>query len=191
MTPIHLQDLAFVIPTNRDVIKTVSSIPPECEAIVERDNECRENKARNRGIAKAKAGYIALCDDDIEFPRELVEESLRICRQGVIVGLEDYYPLRWVISRFMVFAKADWERLGGFDESVRHGAETDFCIRAEKLGMRTVRLPQGSVSHVEHAKPAYHRQHTRWLWYLWRRHPRQMTVPAIKMAVRKITGVEL
>jgi len=187
----RLDNLTFVIPTNRDSVKTINSIPPGCPVIVEPDYECSENRARNRGIAKAETQYIALCDDDIRFDRELVEEALMLCEGGTIVGLEDYYPLRWVISRFMLFTKSDWERVGKFDESVRHGAETDFCIRAERLGIKVLRLPRVSVEHVEHEKPDYHKQHAKWLWYLWKRHPRQMTVPAFRLIARRITGIKL
>jgi len=183
------QNITFVIPTVRDSVKTTGSIPGACTVRLEREGY--ENEARNRGIKNARTDYIALCDDDISFTAEFLDRCLKLVGPGIIVGLADYYPLRWLISRFMLFTRPDWERLGGFDESVRHGAETDFCIRAEKLGLKIVRLPRGSVAHIEHSRPAYHKTHLRWLWYLWRRHPAQMTLPALKLAIGKITGIRL
>lgn len=181
--------ITFVIPTIRDNVKITNSIPADCEVMLEREGN--ENEARNRGIRNAKTKYIALCDDDINFTPAFLSRCLELAGSTVIVGLEDYYPLRWLISRFMIFTRSDWQRIGIFDESVRHGAETDFCIRAEKLGFKIIRLPRQSVEHVEHPRPAYHKTHLKWLWYLWRRHPRQMTVPAIKLAIRKMTGISL
>jgi GT2 family glycosyltransferase len=186
-----IDEVTFVIPTNRDTLRTPDSIPPEYKVTVERDYECSENKTRNRGIRKAETGFVALCDDDIAFDSDFLKKCLSLRRERVIVGLADYHPLRWVISRFMLFAKSDWEEVGGFDESVRHGADTDFCIRAEKLGIRTIRVPRDSVQHIEHEKPYFHRQHIRWLWYLWRRHPRQITVPAFKLVFSKMTGITI
>lgn len=181
--------LTFVIPTIRDNVRTTDSIPPGCEVRLE--GEGYENEARNRGILCARAAYIALCDDDIRFTREFLNRCLALVQPGVIIGLEDYYPLRWLISRFMMFTKSDWQKIGGFDESVRHGAETDFCIRAEKLGIKVVRLPRNSVEHVKHERPDYHKTHVRWLWYLWHRHPKQMTIPAFKLVFGKLTGIRL
>lgn len=183
------KNITFVIPTNRDSVRTLDSIPEGCDVRLEREGN--ENEARNRGIKEAKTGYIALCDDDINFTYEFLDKCLALAKQNVIVGLEDFYPLRWVISRFMLFTKSDWQRIGSFDESVRHGAETEFCLRAEKLGFKIIRLPRSSVVHFEHEKPAYHKAHVKWLWYLWRRHPRQMTVPAFKLVFRKITGIQI
>ena len=183
------RNITFVIATNRDNIRTLDSIPEGCDVKLEREGY--ENEARNRGIRNARTEYIALCDDDINFTCEFLDKCLALAGKGVIVGLEDYYPLRWVISRFMLFARSDWQELGGFDESVRHGAETDFCIRAEKQGFKVIRLPRHSVVHFEHERPAYHKAHARWLWYLWRRHPGQMTVPAFKLIFRKVTGIQL
>jgi GT2 family glycosyltransferase len=183
------KSITFIIATNRDEILTLDSIPEGCAVKLEREGN--ENEARNRGIRSAGTNYVVLCDDDISFTRDFLDKCLASAGEGVIVGLEDYYPLRWLISRFMLFARADWQRIGGFDESVRHGAETDFCIRAEKLGFKIVRLQRSSVFHFVHGKPAYHQAHIRWLWYLWRRHPRQMTLPAFKLAFRKMTGMQL
>jgi len=183
------KNITFVIPTNRDNVRTLDSIPEGCDVKLEREGN--ENEARNRGIKSAKTEYIALCDDDINFTCEFLDRCLTSADNGVIIGLEDYYPLRWVISRFMLFTKSDWQKIGSFDESVRHGAETEFCLRAEKMGFKIIRLPRNSVVHFEHEKPAYHKTHVKWLWYLWWRHPKHMTVPAFKLVFRKITGIQL
>jgi len=183
------RNITFVIPTIKDSVRTTDSIPVGCPVMLEREGN--ENEARNRGVRKAETKYIALCDDDIQFTHEFLDKCVSLLDHGVIIGLEDYYPLRWLISRFMMFTKSDWQRIGDFDESVRHGAETDFCIRAEKMGFKIVRLPRQSVQHFRHERPAYHENHWQWLWYLWCRHPKQMTIPAFKLAFRKLTGVKL
>ena len=59
------KNITFVIPTVRDKVRTIDSIPASCEVKLEREGT--ENEARNRGISKAKTNYIALCDDDIQF----------------------------------------------------------------------------------------------------------------------------
>jgi len=188
---ISLKDISFIIPTNRDKIYTLESIPPECPIYIEREGN--DYQARNKGIKKAKTDIVIVCDDDIKFSKGFLEFVLSKMEENTLVGLEDYYPMRWCITRFMCFWKKDWERVGGFDESRKGygGPDTDFCIRMEKAGVKIIRLPRDSVEHVypEKKRPAIKELSV--LLYLLRRHPRQMIIPAFKLIFRKITGIEL
>ena len=80
-----LSNLTFVIPTIRDSVRTVNSVPGECDVRLEREGY--ENEARNRGIKCARTEYIALCDDDIGFTGEFISECLALVDIGVIVDL--------------------------------------------------------------------------------------------------------
>lgn len=91
----------------------------------------------------------------------------------------------------MCFWKEDWERVGGFDESrnVYGGDDTDFCIRMEKAGVKIIRLPRDSVKHLYPEKKRPAMKELEVLFYLLRRHPRQMLIPALKLIFRKILRV--
>jgi len=63
--PVSLSDISFVIPTNRQIIHTINSIPKECEIIISHEKPL--GAARNDGIERATRKWIILCDDDISF----------------------------------------------------------------------------------------------------------------------------
>ena len=191
MMKISYKDVSFIIPTNRKKIYTMESIPAECPVYIEREGNL--NQARNRGIRKAKTPIVVVCDDDIQFSKEFLNKVLSLLDKRTLVGLEDYYAMKWCIGRFMCFWKEDWERVGGFDESrnVYGGDDTDFCIRMEKAGVKIIRLPRDSVKHLYPEKKRPAMKELEVLFYLFRRHPKQMIIPAFKLILRKITGIEL
>jgi len=45
---VDLRDVSFIVPTNRESIHTVKSIPPECEIIIPKSSPL--GRARNDGI---------------------------------------------------------------------------------------------------------------------------------------------
>ena len=49
--PVSLSDISFVIPTNRQTIHTINSIPKECEIIISHEKPL--GAARNEGISLA------------------------------------------------------------------------------------------------------------------------------------------
>lgn len=185
------KNITFVIPTNRERIYTLESIPADCPVYIEREGTL--NQARNRGLRKAKTDIVIVCDDDIKFDKAFLNLVLSKMGKDTLVGLEDYYPMRWCIGRLMCFWKVDWDKVGGFDESRSKygGDDTDFCIRMEKAGVKIVRLPRDSVEHIYPEKERPAMKELGVLLYLLRRHPRQMFAPAFKLIFRKITKIKL
>ena len=53
---INLNQLSFVIPSNREQIHTLKSIPKECEIIIPRSNPL--GRARNEGGSKSNMDII-------------------------------------------------------------------------------------------------------------------------------------
>lgn len=183
--------ISFVIPTNREKVYTLESIPADCPVYIERVGN--DYQARNTGIRKAKTEIVIVCDDDIRFSKNFLDSILPKMEKNTLVGLEDYYPMRWCITRFMCFWKEDWEKIEGFDEKRKKygGPDTDFCIKMEKAGVKIIRLPRDSVEHVYPEKKRPAMKELGVLLYLLRRHPRQMLIPAFKLIFRKITKIEL
>jgi len=120
--------------------------------------------ARNRAIREATGDYILPLDADDRIEPTYVAKAAAVldaqsdvgivyCRAtkfGVEQGaweLNDYSPdelaLGNVIFASAMFRRADWERLGGFDETLRHGMEDyDFWIRLVHAGWKVVRLDE-------------------------------------------------
>ena len=179
-----LADATVVIPTNREDNYTRETMPDwmECELATQRGL----NVARNRGIESASGRWIVLADDDITFPTRLTAALVDSMHAGHLVGLEDFWPMRYVIGRYMVFHRRLWEHVGGFDESRPHGGDTDFAIRCAKAGARISRLPRRLVPHHDSTSQFSKLRHAEWLLYLLRRHPRQAAPGAVKLALENL-----
>lgn len=164
-------DVSVVVPTIRENITTLDTIPTEADIQVRRDEGL--NIARNAGVYSATNDWIVIADDDIEFPVETVIETIERIDERTLAGLADFDPLRWVIGRLMIFHRDLWRCVGGFDESRHHGGDTDFAIRVEKSGGTVVQLDRDAVPHHDvdtgHSMPTG--EHAEWLTYLTRRHP--------------------
>jgi len=165
---IDLSDISFVLPTNRETIYTINSIPKECEIVISRKKPL--GAARNDGIARATKKWIILCDDDIEFSEHFLGLLCELANECTIIGLEGYYPSPFVIGRLMMFAKSAWIELGGFDERA-HGDETEWQMRAIEHGYNIVRLSRSCVYHYPHRKVKPKTELGNIL-YLLRKHPK-------------------
>jgi GT2 family glycosyltransferase len=86
----------------------------------------------------------------------------------------------------MIFHKSIWEAVGVFDESREHGEDTDFAIRCEKGGATIFDLPVDVVPHYDTDSNFTILEHAEWLFYLLRRHPSSMAIPASKLFLRWI-----
>jgi len=120
--------------------------------------------ARNRGIAEATGEYILPLDaDDLLEPtyaakaatvlEERSDVGIVYCRAAKFGSEEgswelpefspDELALGNVIFVSAMFRKADWDLVGGFDETLRHGMEDyDFWIRLVHVGRKVVRLDE-------------------------------------------------
>lgn len=179
-----LSSVSLVVPTNREQNYTTESVPDGLDVVVRRDDGL--NVARNRGVEAADNDWIVLVDDDVTFPTRLTAMVVDAMHERHLVGLEDFWPLRWTIGRYMVFHRSLWADVGGFDESRPHGGDTDFAVRAEKAGARVSRLPRRLVPHHDDTSQFSTGEHAEWLWYLCRRHPTRMALPAAKLLLRRL-----
>jgi glycosyltransferase involved in cell wall biosynthesis len=173
-----------VIPTNREENHTRKSIPDWLDVVMATDEGL--NVARNRGIERASSDWIVLADDDITFPTRVTAALIDSMHEGHLVGLGDFWPMRYVIGRFMIFHRSLWEHVGGFDESRPHGGDTDFAIRCEKAGARVVRLPRRLIPHHDARSGFSKLQHIEWVSYLVRQHPRRAALPAAKLVAKNL-----
>jgi GT2 family glycosyltransferase len=107
-----------------------------------------------------------------------------------LVGLEDFWPMRWVLTRFMIFHVSLWERVHGFQESRQHGGDTDFAIRCEKTGAKVLRLPRNVLPHydVDTGEAMSTSSHIEWIAYLLRRHPTKIA-PKLPLLIGSKLGL--
>ena len=165
---INLNEISFVISSNREIVHTLKSIPKECEIIISRSKSL--GRARNEGISKATKKWIILCDDDIEFSRTFLNLLCEIARERRIVGLEAYYPSPLTIGRLMMFSKNTWFELGEFDIK-SHGDESEWQLRAVEQGYEILRIGRNCVYHYPHQKVKPKSEFGN-LLYLFKKHPK-------------------
>ena len=179
-----LADTSLVVASNRERNYTADSAPDWIETIVRTDEG--RNVARNRGVEAASGEWIIVADDDITFPTQLTAALVHGMDRRHVVGLEDFPPMEWILTRYVVFHRSTWEAVGGFDGRREHGGDTDFAIRAEKAGRDVLRLPRGIVPHHDEDTAFEDDEHAEWLWYLFWRHPLRMAPKAIRIIGSRI-----
>lgn len=181
MDNIQFSDITFVIPTSKDVVRTLESIPPDCKVIVRKDYT--QGLARNEGVYASNTNWIIFADDDIKFNQVFFNFVLQLINKNCIVGLQGYAPSPWLISRFMMFHRSVFDAVGPLHE-VRHGEETEWLIRAQKAGYKLYGIPRDSVYHYPHKKASNKNEFKNLLWILWL-HP-DLVFRAMKTVVLKM-----
>lgn len=142
------RDVGVVIPSIKEEILTVESVPSEVPVYVEREGTL--NEARNRGVSKIDGEIAVVMDDDISFPEETFWELIDRAEPRKLVGMADW-NYGWVAGRVMVFHTETWAEVGGFDERLRsHMGDTEFSIKFAKRGWEIESVPQDWFDHREH-----------------------------------------
>lgn len=143
-------ELDVVIPTIKDEVRTLESIPDHVRVLIERDGSL--NEARNRGIRRAESEIVAIMDDDIAFPEGTLEKLAAQASDNTLLGMKDW-DFDLVAGRVMIFHKSLWREVGGFDERLgSHMGDTEFALKAEKYGYEIEQLPRTMFDHEEHER---------------------------------------
>jgi len=143
-------DVSVVIPSIKDDVLTLESVPEDVPVSVEREGSL--NEARNRGVRNADTDIVAILDDDIAFSEELFEALVEAVDDDVVLGVADW-EFGLVAGRVMIFYKSLWENIGGFDERLRsHNGDTDFALRAHDAGFSVETVPRDIFHHEDHER---------------------------------------
>ncbi len=133
--------------------------------------------ARNCGAARAKGEYLAFADDDCRpdpnwlqaLAQAFRESPSSICGGRTVNALKDnpystashllvdflyehYNPTEetgaFFLANNFAVAKEGFEKLGGFDSTLRFGEDRDFCYRWKIQGYPFVFAPDATVYHA-------------------------------------------
>jgi GT2 family glycosyltransferase len=140
-------DISVVIPSLEGDPMTLESIPDgvETEVVVGEPRPV----ARNLGAERTSGDVLVFCDDDISFEEEFFWKQINATAEGSITGLADW-DFGYLITRFMVVHRSDFESLDGFDTRLNYMEDTELCLNAISRGMSLRSLPRDSVYHEEH-----------------------------------------
>lgn len=140
-------DVSVVIPSLEGDPMTLESVPDtvETEVVVNKPRSV----ARNLGAERTSGDIIVFCDDDIAFSEEFFWGQIKNTPEGTVTGLEDW-DFGYLITRFMIVHRWDFETTGGFDEKFNYMEDTEFCLNALETGLSLRSLPRDSVEHEDH-----------------------------------------
>lgn len=163
-------DVAVVIPSIKDEIRTLESVPEGIPVTVERTGTL--NQARNRGVRGTDAEIIVIMDDDIAFSEDLFYSLVENVDRNALLGVDDW-EFGLVAGRVMAFYRELWEDVGGFDERLRsHNGDTDFSIKVHKAGYDIRTVPRCLFDHKEHERSITPWDRAWRLGYLCKKHRR-------------------
>jgi len=175
--------VSVIIPTLSKNPKTLESIPNCVEVLI--ITEGNRSEARNKGAYIARGDILVFCDDDIIFTEDFFWNVIRKKRKREIIGLEDY-DFGLLLTRFLVVGKDEFMDIGGFDESLNHMEDTDFCIRAREKGYKLVIIPRDLVTHIEHETRINIWERRLYYLRLLKKHKFKFLMLLLKMLAKKI-----
>lgn len=162
-----------IIPTIKEDIRTLDSIPDDVTVAIEREGSL--NAARNRGVRQAETDIVIIMDDDIAFAEETLKELTERVHPDTLVGIKDW-DFDLIAGRVMVFYKDLWEDIGGFDERLgSHMGDTEFALKAKQAGYRIEQIPREQFNHEEHERSITMWDRTWRAAYLAVKHPKAVT----------------
>lgn len=163
-------NVSVVIPSIKDDILTLESVPDDVPVSVEREGSL--NEARNRGVRNVDTNIIAILDDDIAFSEGLFNAMVDSVNENVLLGVDDW-EFGLVAGRVMIFHKSLWEDVGRFDERLQsHNGDTDFSLRAFDAGYSVETVPRDLFYHEDHERSITTWDRAWRLAYLCGKHPR-------------------
>ena len=163
-------NVSVVIPSIKEDILTLDSVPEEVSVSIEREGSL--NEARNRGVRNSDSKFVAILDDDIAFSENIFWSLVDLAAEDTLLGVVDW-EFGLVAGRVMVFPKSLWETVGGFDERLRsHNGDTDFSLRTHKQGYNIVTVSRDVFHHKEHDRSITTWDRAWRLLYLCKKHPR-------------------
>lgn len=123
------------------------------------------SRARNLGARAATAPWLCFIDADILIADEFAATLAPLLREG------SYYrpqPVAWEQWGMHLCARADFERIGGYDEVLAGwGSEdNDIYLRLERLGRRPAPFPGRLISSLPHGdeeRTRFHEVRDRWV----------------------------
>jgi glycosyltransferase involved in cell wall biosynthesis len=156
--------------TDEETVELLHNYQKPTVSVIHTENR-GPSAARNRGIRQAKGTYIFPLDADDRIAPTYLEKAVSLLASdpdigivyaqaelfGTQTGLFDLPPYSFpeillgnMIVNSSLYRKADWEKVGGYNENMVWGWEDyDFWLSIIELGRQVVRIPEVLYFHRE------------------------------------------
>lgn len=171
-------------------VETAKACAGELNLVTLTRKEGRVTEMRNLGVVSARGEFLAFLDADCLVPREwlrIATERLSTESAGVLGGHcgvpenSSWVPRVWYSDRQfrkqgavsylpganLFVSRANFLKIGGFDESLETNEDCELCERARRKGLTVVAYPELGVMHLRdpqtlwtfYRKQAWHGKH--------------------------------
>jgi glycosyltransferase involved in cell wall biosynthesis len=166
--------------TDADTLEALASLDTVDVRVMRQENS-GPGSARNTGIRATRATYILPVDADDLIEPDYVEQAVELLESRPDVGvvycradrfgdaqglweLPPFDPAAMAVDNIVfataMFRRADWELVGGYDETLRRGGEDwDFWLSLIELGRQVVQLPDVLFHYRIHGQPRNFQRH--------------------------------
>lgn len=150
--------------TDPQTLEILERIKLEPKLKIIHTNRARPAGARNAGISEATGKYILPLDSDDTIDPSYVEKAVNILDSNPQIGVVYCYADlfgersgRWDLPNYSIdkmlldnivfvtamFYKEDWEEVGGFNTSMKHGMEDyEFWLSLLEIGREIYQIPE-------------------------------------------------
>ena len=146
-------------------------------AIVINNDKVIQSAGRNIGAVNAKGKLVAFIDADIVLEKEWLKKAVTQFRDPGVAAVGNFPEIAgesnwiekawffhvknkyaekdpisadWLASANIIFDKAIFDRIGGFDESMRYGEDVDISFRALRYGYEMKLVPELESTHLQY-----------------------------------------
>jgi len=160
--------------TDAETLEVLASLDAAGVEVIRQENS-GPGAARNAGIRSTQATYILPVDADDLIEPVYVQQAIDVLERRPEVGvvycradrfgdadgpwdLPSFSPAAMAVDNVVfataVFRRADWELIGGYDETLRRGGEDwDFWLSLIELGRQVVQLQDVLFHYRIHGAP--------------------------------------
>lgn len=104
--------------------------------------------ARNDGAMQSQGEVLVFLDGDVKFSHDFFWKTVNLCKQGVVVGLENPYQ-HYLEGSYFVIMREDFFRSGGVDPHFFYNEDRAFSYKLSGMDVKLVLFPITMIEYLD------------------------------------------